>query len=292
MKISPVWYVVFAVLLWSTGGLFIKMTEVSGYEVNLGRCLFAAITILLLSRFKVVRANGFTILAALFYVGALSFFAVANKKTTAANAIFLQYTAPIYILILAPLVLREKFRFSDLITVAICLVGMAMFFVDSNPIANLSSESQFVGNILGLCSGVCLGIYILLLRHRQALKQNPASSVFYGNLMAIAVMIPFIVDSPSRWQLNDVLAVVFLGVFQIGLAYFLFTYGVANGVRSLDASIIGFIEPLLNPVWVYLFIGETPSRWAILGGAIIIAAIVFHTLKQSKTTSESNLQSA
>ena len=277
----PVTYVVLAVLLWSSGGLLIKMTSVSGFEVNLGRCFFAAITIALLTKFKALKADKFTLLASVFYVGALSFFAVANKMTTAANAIFLQYTAPIYILIFAPLVLKEKFRFSDLLTVIVCIFGMTLFFIDSAPNANLTSESQFIGNILGLCSGVSLGGYILLLRHPKAYKQNPASSVFYGNIFAIFVMLPFVVSKPSVWSGKDIFAVVMLGVFQIGLAYYLFTYGVSKGVRSLDASIIGFIEPLLNPVWVFLFIGETPSSWAILGGIIIISAVIFHTLKQN-----------
>ncbi len=283
-KFPPVFYVVIAVLLWSSGGLLIKMTDVSGYEVNLGRCFFAAITIALLTKFKALKADKFTILAAIFYVGALSFFAVANKMTTAANAIFLQYTAPIYILIFAPFILKEKFRFSDLLTVIVCIFGMTLFFLDSTTNANLSSESQFIGNILGLCSGVSLGGYILLLRHPKALNQNPASSVFYGNILAICVMLPFVIANPSTvWTGKDIFAVVILGVFQIGLAYFLFTYGVTHGVRSLDASIIGFIEPLLNPVWVFLFIGEKPSNWAILGGLIIITAVIFHTLKQNRT---------
>jgi drug/metabolite transporter (DMT)-like permease len=282
---SAIWYVVIGVLLWSIGGLFIKWTSVSGYEVNLGRCFFAAITIALLTKFQALKADRFTLLASIFYVGALSFFALANKLTTAANAIFLQYTAPIYILIFAPLVLKEKFRFSDLITVAVCLGGMLLFFVDSAPNAQLSPESQFIGNILALCSGVSLGGYILLLRHPQAKRQHPASSVFYGNIFACLVMLPFIIPNPSAWSGEDLLAVIILGVFQIGLAYFLFTYGVTHGVRSLDASIIGFLEPLLNPIWVFLLLGEQPSRWAILGGAVIISAIVFHTLKNSHSTS-------
>lgn len=279
---SAVWYVVIAVTLWSIGGLFIKWTSVSGYEVNFGRCAFAAVTIALLTKFKALKADKFTLLASLFYVGALSFFALANKQTTAANAIFLQYTAPIYILVFAPFLLKEKFRFPDLITIIVCLAGMILFFVDSAPNTTLSPESQFIGNILGLLSGVSLGGYILLLRHPKALNQNPASSVFYGNIFACLVMLPFFVSNPSPWTNNDILAVVILGVFQIGLAYFLFTYGVTHGVRSLDASIIGFIEPLLNPVWVFLAFGERPSNWAILGGAIIISAILLHTLRTTR----------
>ncbi|MEJ7701926.1 MAG: EamA family transporter [Pyrinomonadaceae bacterium] len=94
-------------------------------------------------------------------------------------------------------------------------------------------------------------------------------------------MLPLIFSNPpEQINSNDILAILFLGIFQIGIAYVLFTNGIANGVRSLDASIIGFIEPLLNPVWVFLFVGERPSVWAILGGAIILGAVVFHTLKR------------
>lgn len=279
--VSPTLFVVIAVILWSSGGLLIKITSVSGFEANLGRCFFAAITIALLTRFRALKADRFTLLASVFYVGALSFFAVANKYTTAANAIFLQYTAPVYILVFAPFVIKERFRVSDLLTVVVCLGGMSLFFIDSAPVTELSPQSQLIGNILGLGSGISLGGYILLLRHPKALNQNPASSVFYGNLFAIAAMIPFVVTAPSAWTGQDLLAVFLLGVFQIGIAYYLFTYGVTHGVRSLDASIIGFIEPILNPFWVFLFVGEHPSAWAIVGGVIIIAGVLFQTLIQN-----------
>ncbi|MFV0388865.1 MAG: DMT family transporter [Pyrinomonadaceae bacterium] len=279
--ISPIIYVVLAVILWSTGGVLFKLTTVSAFEANFGRCLFAAVTIALLTRFKALKADWFTLLTSIFYVGALSFFALANKYTTAANAIFLQYTAPIYILIFSPFVLKEKFRISDVFTVVICLLGMSLFFVDNKPIGELSADSQFFGNILGLLSGISFGGYILLLRHQKAYRKHPASSVFYGNIFAMFIMLPFFIGNPSPFTSLDVFAVVLLGVFQIGLAYYLFTYGVSNGVRSLDASIIGFIEPLLNPIWVFLIVGERPSNWAILGGAIIISTVALHTLKNS-----------
>lgn len=295
-KNTPLLLVLAAVVLWSTGGLFIKATTVSGYEVNAGRCLLAAATIGLLTFRQGLRINFFTVLASFLYAGTLSSFALATKMTTAANAIFLQYTAPIYILLLAPFVLKEKFKIADLITVVFCLAGMSLFFFDAAPNTELTAESQFRGNILALVSGVFFGLYFLLLRHPRSLAQNPAVSVFYGNLFAVLLMLPFIFvfGKPSVWTANDVLAVSFLGVFQIGLAYFLFTRGVARGVRSLDASIIGFIEPLFNPIWVFLFIGEKPTNWALVGGAVIIATVAAHTIfnasskrKQSSATAVS-----
>jgi drug/metabolite transporter (DMT)-like permease len=281
-SLPPTVYILAAVFLWSTGGLFIKMTTVSGFEVNAGRCLLAALTVGLLTYKKGLRLTGLTFLSALFYAGTLSCFAIATKMTTAANAIFLQYTAPIYILLLAPLILKEKFRFADLFTVVFCLAGMSLFFLDATPTVELSAESQFNGNLLALASGVFFGFYFTVLRHPTMLKQNPAVSVFYGNLLAVLIMLPFIIPNPSNWTTQDVLSVGFLGVFQIGLAYFLFTYGISKGVRSLDASIIGFIEPLLNPVWVFFLLGEKPSNWAIVGGIVIIVTIAAHTIVSTK----------
>jgi drug/metabolite transporter (DMT)-like permease len=281
-RFPPVLYVVLGVSLWSLGGVMFKLTSVSGYEANLGRCLFAVVTIFFLTRHLGLKLDRYVFVNSLFYVGALSFFALANKMTTAANAIFLQYTAPIYVLILSPFILKEKFKWTDLITVFACLAGMSLFFLDDAPVGALSPESQFQGNLLALASGVCFGLYMLMLRMPQSLKHNPATSVFYGNLMTILVMLPFVIAKPSVWHAQDFIAVAILGIFQIGLAYYFFTLGVARGVRSLDASIIGFIEPIFNPIWVFLVVGEQPQKWALIGGAVIIAAVVIHTLRGSK----------
>jgi DME family drug/metabolite transporter len=280
----PVLYVVFGVTLWSLGGVMFKLTSITGFEANLGRCAFAAVTIFFLTRHLGLKLDRWVLLNSLFYTGALSFFALANKKTTAANAIFLQYTAPIYVLVLAPFILKEKFKWTDLITVAVCLIGMSFFFFDQAPVGDLSPQSQFEGNILGLMSGVCFGVYMLLLRLPQMLRHNPAVSVFYGNLMAIIFMLPFVVNAPSAWTGKDLIAVAILGIFQIGLAYYFFTLGVARGVRSLDASIIGFIEPIFNPIWVFLVVGEQPAKWALIGGAVIVTAVVIHTLRHTKSS--------
>jgi drug/metabolite transporter (DMT)-like permease len=273
-----------AVLLWSTGGLFIKATTLDAFTVNLGRSLFAAITVAVFTYRKGLKLNGFTLLTSFLYAGTLTCFVYANKTTTAANAIFLQYTAPIYILILAPFILKEKFRASDLITVAVCLAGMSLFFLETPSAENRLATDIFTGNIAALVSGVFFGLYFILLRHPRSLEnRNPALSVFYGNIIIVLLMLPLVSNNPPvQISSNDILAILFLGILQIGIAYVLFTKGIAEGVRSLDASIIGFIEPLLNPIWVFLILGERPSQWAILGGAIIIAAIVFHTVKSNR----------
>jgi drug/metabolite transporter (DMT)-like permease len=278
----PVLLVLIAVLLWSTGGLFIKLTTLNAVHVNFGRAFFAAIIVgIFIAIRRQLNFDWFIIFVSIFYAATLTSFVYANKNTTAANAIFLQYTAPIYILIFAPLILKEKFRITDLITVIVCLAGMSLFFLEAPNARNVLATNIFAGNIAGLISGVCLGLYFVLLRHPNSLKFNPALSVFYGNIIIIIFMLPFILIEPQTPTTNDILAISYLGIFQIGIAYILFTYGLAKGVRSLDASIIGFVEPLLNPVWVFLFIKETPSKWAIIGGVIIIGAVIFHTFLQN-----------
>jgi drug/metabolite transporter, DME family len=281
--ISPVFYVLIAVVLWSTGGLFIKLTTVDAFTVNAGRSLFAAITVAVFTFRKGLKPDLFTLLTSLLYAGTLSCFVYANKTTTAANAIFLQYTAPIYILMFSPLILKEKFRFSDLITVVVCITGMSLFFLEEQSSVNSLAPNVFLGNIAALVSGVFFGLYFILLRHPKSLAKNPAISVFYGNLIIVLLMLPLLINNPPTMTLMDFGAIAYLGIFQIGIAYILFTNGIAGGVRSLNASIIGFVEPLLNPVWVFLFVGEKPAAWAILGGFIILSAVIFHTLKENRS---------
>ena len=279
-KFPPLFLILFAVLLWSTGGLFIKMTTLDAFAVNAGRSFLAAMTVAIFTYRKGLKLDKLTLLTSFFYAGTLTCFVYANKNTTAANAIFLQYTAPIYILILAPFVLKEKFRVADLITVVVCLFGMSFFFLEPQNNANKLAADVFTGNVAALLSGIFFGLYFVFLRHPRSRRKNPALSVFYGNLIIVLLMLPFLWNSPPQPNENDILAVLFLGIFQIGTAYILFTKGISEGVRPLDASIIGFVEPLLNPIWVFLFVGERPSIWAVLGGAIIVAAVAGHTLRQ------------
>ncbi|MEP6847829.1 MAG: DMT family transporter [Acidobacteriota bacterium] len=275
-KINPVWYVVVAVLLWSTGGLFIKITSLDAYQVTFFRSLLAGITVLILTAHKGLRINFFGVVASVIYATLLFLFVWATKHTTAANAIFLQYTAPIYILILAPFVIGEKFHGRDLITIIFCIGGMSLFFVGKLEI------TDYQGNLAALCSGVFLGLYIMLLRHPKALGMNSAITVIYGNFLLALLTLPSGIAALPTMTLTDTGAVAFLGIFQIGISYILFIKGVTGGTRPLDASIIGFIEPLLNPVWVFLFVGERPSEWALLGGAVIVVTVAIHTFVNSR----------
>jgi drug/metabolite transporter (DMT)-like permease len=276
-SVNPVFYVLLAVFIWSTGGLFIKLTALDAYQVTFFRSLLAALTVLFATRRNGLRINAFGLLGSAIYAILLFLFVWATKHGTAANAIFLQYTAPVYILLLAPWVIGEEFHLRDLVTVVFCIVGMSLFFIGR------LDTTAYTANIAALCSGIFLGLYIMLLRHPRALGMNSTITVIYGNLILAILTAPAGIAAIPSMTWTDLGAVSFLGIVQIGIAYILFIKGVTGGTRPLDASIIGFIEPLLNPVWVFIFVGEQPSAWALLGGTIIIVTVAAHTLNQYKS---------
>jgi drug/metabolite transporter (DMT)-like permease len=274
---SPLLLVLGAAVLWSTGGLFIKATHLSALELSFGRSLLAAITIAIFTRREGFGVNWISAITSILYAALIVLFVLATKLTTAANAIFLQYTAPVYVLVLEPLFYKEKFRARDFVTVAACVVGMSLFFV-----GKLRPE-DVTGNLLALASGFCFALFFLLLRHSKARNVNRASSAIYGNLIVVLICVPAFFGAVQRGIPGaDLARIGYLGVVQIGFAYLLFTLAMARGVRSLDAGIIGYVEPVLNPVWVFLFLGERPSPWAIAGGAIIIASVIIHMVVEAK----------
>src|SRR5947199_4845462 len=274
---SPLLLVRGVAILWSSGGLFIKATNLSAIELSFGRSLLAAITIAIFTRREGFGINRISAITSILYAALLILFVVATKLTTAANAIFLQYTAPVYVLILEPLFYKEKFRGRDFVTVAACLAGMSLFFIGKLRPQDVS------GNLFALASGVCFALFFLLLRHSKARQVNRAASAIYGNLIVVLICAPSFFTAARRGiSTEDFGRMVYLGIVQIGFAYLLFTLAMARGLRSLDAGIIGYIEPVLNPIWVFLFIGEHPSRWAIVGGTIIIVSVIAHMLIESR----------
>ena len=275
--VPPILFVLAAALLWSTGGLFIKATPgLTAYELSFGRSLLGALTVAYCTRREGFRVNSVTVVAAALYAALLLLFVMATKMTTAANAIFLQYTAPVYVLVFEPLVFREKYRRSDFLVVAACLAGVALFFV-----GRVRAE-EMQGNLLALLSGLLFAAFMLLIRLPRAGRVNRASSIIYGNLLLAAVCAPAFLRGAHKVTASDLGAILFLGVIQIGVAYTLFTRGIERGVRSLDAGLVAYVEPLSNPLWVYLFLGERPSGWAALGGSVIVTAVLAHTVASAR----------
>ena len=252
-----------AALLWSTGGLFIKLVTFDAIQISFFRSFFAAIVFIALFKKNIFYANGFTFINALMYSAILILFVIATKTTTAANAIFLQYTAPIYVLIFEPIINKTHYEKINIITILICFTGMILFFMGK------FSPGYVTGNILALLSGVAYAAFLLGMRKNK--KEYQFSSIFYGNIIVSLICVSSIFHLSNITTAN-LMMVTFLGIFQIGIAYAIFSYGLKR-VLAIEASLISMIEPTLNPVWVFIGYGEVPSIMAIIGGIIIIAAI-------------------
>ena len=255
-------------ILWSSGGLFIKLISLNAMQLSFFRCLIAAIVFALLFRKKLLVVNGFTFINAAFYAVVLATFVIATKTTTAANAIFLQSTAPIYVLIFEPIINKTKLERINVLTIAACFIGMIFFFLGE------ISPGYLTGNLVALISGIMFAAFFLGMRKNS--KEYQQSSIFYGNIFVTIICIPFILDLKPL-SFNDIWMVTFLGVFQIAFAYALFSYGLKR-ILAVEASIISMFEPVLNPVWVLIGYGEMPSFFASIGGGIIITAIFARTL--------------
>jgi len=263
--------VFFTAILWSSGGLLIKLISLNAMQLSFFRCLIAATVFALLFRKKLLVVNGFTFINAAFYAIVLITFVIATKTTTAANAIFLQSTAPIYILIFEPIINKTKLERINVLTIAVCFIGMIFFFLGE------ISPGHFTGNLVALVSGIMFAAFFLGMRKNG--NEYQQSSIFYGNIFVTILCIPFILDLKPL-SFDDIWMVTFLGVFQIALAYALFSYGLKR-ILAVEASIISMFEPVLNPIWVLIGYREMPSIYAAFGGGIIIIAIFARTLFDS-----------
>ena len=281
-----------AALLWSTGGLFIKEVTLDAWGVSFWRSSFAAITISIIYFFRRAQWSDrktewrewfspFVLASALCYALLLVLFVIATKLTTSANAIFLQYTAPIYVLFIEPMLSRAKMKRADLITVAISVAAMALFFIGK------FEPRGFWGNIAALVSGVAFAAYALILKHERATEQSRWQIVIVGHLIIASAMAVIALTGQTNVSVSsgDFMRLLYLGIIQIGIAYAFFTYGIAH-VRAIDATLIAMVEPVLNPVWVFLGVGERPANFAIAGGLIILSLSIIRTVRGSKESVE------
>lgn len=264
--------IVLAAILWSSGGLFVKLITLTPMQISFFRCSIAALTFAVIFRKKIFQYNLLTVVNSFFYAGVLIFYVIAMKTTTAANAIFLQSTAPIYVLIFEPLLNKTKYEKSNIVTIITCFLGMILFFMgDLTP-------GQFEGNIFGLMSGILFAAFFLGMKRND--KRYQQSSIFWGNILVAIICLPFIF-SIEQLSFSQLWMVSFLGVFQIAISYAFFSYGLKK-VMAVEASIISMIEPVLTPVWVLIGYGEVPASTAIIGGIIILTAISLRTLQMGR----------
>jgi drug/metabolite transporter (DMT)-like permease len=205
---------------------------------------------------------------------------MATKKTTAANAILLQYTAPIWVALLSWPILREPLRRADWLAILGCGFGIAWFFREK------LSPAGMTGNLLAIVSGIGFGVLPLLLRLAQRDHGSSGDALFsivLGNLIVVALCLPWMIMHPPP-RAMALLIVVALGMGQLGLSYVAYAAGVAR-VRAVEAVLLATIEPILNPIWVALGTGERPSRAAFVGGAAIVASVALQALLTRKPAS-------
>ena len=276
--------VVAGALLFSTGGVAIKLSTMTGWQISCLRSLIAGVVLLLVFRRLGTVWTWRSLVVAIPYAATFTLFALANKLTTAANAIFLQDTAPLYILVLGPLLLHERTRASDLGFMAALGAGLGLIFV-SGESPSASATDPSLGNILGVCSGVTWALTVLGLRwlavRSVSSPEKPIAAVIAGCFLASVVAAGFAFPLESV-TLGNWLIVLYLGVFQIALAYLLVTDGIRH-VPALEVSLLLLIEPVLSPVWAWLFLDEVPGPLALAGGAIVIAATVLYTHRRYRT---------
>jgi drug/metabolite transporter (DMT)-like permease len=257
-------FLIAAAAFWSFGGLWIKLISFDSLVIAGGRSAIAAVMIALLARGASWRKPTPAVwFGAIAYAGTVLLFVTATKLTTAANAILLQYTAPIHVALLSPWLLNERITRIDWLTVAAVMVGMSFFFLDQ-----LSADGM-AGNLLAIVSGVFFALTVIALRRDHA-PGAALQMVLFGNILTALIGLPFAVGAVP--QGNDLLYLALLGVVQLGLGYILFVRGVGK-VSAIEGALIPMLEPLLNPVWVMLFYGERPSLLSLLGGAFVIAAV-------------------
>lgn len=252
-----------AALLWSLGGVMIKWVDWHPMAIAGMRSAFALPAFLLYTgRRPVFTWSRWELSGALAYAGTIISLVVATKLTTAANAILLQYTAPIYVALLAPRLLKEPTQAKDWLFVALALGGMSLFFLDQ-----LTSAGWW-GNIAGLFSGLCFALLIMCLRAQK--DSSPFESVILGNFLAALICLPFMFGPPP--SLEAWLTLAALGSVQLALAYYCYSLGIRT-VSALSAVIITTIEPIMNPLWVVWGVGEVPGPWALVGGVLILSAV-------------------
>jgi drug/metabolite transporter, DME family len=276
-----------AAVLFSTGGAAIKATSLTGWQVASFRSGIAALALLVfLPRARRLPTVSMGVVG-IVYAATLILFVTATKLTTSANAIFLQDTSPLYVLLLSPLLLSERVYRADLLFMVALAAGLSAFFLGHDQPLETASD-PFVGNLLAVASGATWAATIIGLRwlgSQSGGTDATQPALVAGNVIAFAAALPFALPVAGI-PASDWVILLYLGIVQIGLAYVCFSIGMA-GVPAIEASLLLLLEPVLNPVWSWLVHGEVPNRWSLTGGAIILGATAARTLWDARTTRRS-----
>lgn len=258
-------------IFWSTGGVFIKLVNWNAFAISGTRSLLASFVLLAYIKKPKLKREFPMLAGAVCSAFTMTLYVLANKMTTAANTILLQYTSPIYVAILAWIILKERPTIDNWIALVVIAGGMTLFFTGKLAPGNM------LGNVFAILSGIMLSFFTIFMRMQKG--NSPFETFYFAHLITFIISIPFIFKPPlpdaSGW-----LGIFMLGIFQLGFASLLFSYGIKY-VSALKSMLILTLEPILNPLWVFLFTGEAPGIYAIIGGAIIITAVLFTTIYSS-----------
>ncbi|MBT5440261.1 MAG: DMT family transporter [Candidatus Marinimicrobia bacterium] len=261
MNISSAYLMlIIAALLWSLGGLFIKLVDLSPIIIAGIRSLGAAVVFIFYIKKPKWYWGKYFIGGILFYSSMVILYVVSIRLTTAANAIFLQFTAPLWVVIFGYFILKETVSKFDILAMLFIFLGMGLFFIDD------LTFYGFWGNIMALVSGICFALVTVLIRKE---KDYAFEIVLFGNLITALICFPFILEGFGGSSKLDLLIIFALGVFQLGIPYLLYTKALKY-VKAIDAILTGMIEPVLNPIWVFIFIGEVIGEWAFIGGLMVL----------------------
>jgi drug/metabolite transporter (DMT)-like permease len=259
-----------AALCWSLGGVLLKSVPWPPLAVAGGRGLVAAVFLFVVCGHSLrFTWSPLQLGTAVAYAGCTVLFAVANKLTTAANAILLQYTAPVWVALLGAWFLGERANRADWLTILVVFTGMAIFLYDGLQLHDLA------GILVAIASGVCFAAMIVLFRKQKGVSS--IESIILGNLLGFLVGLPAMASAGSLPGTRGLTALLLLGVVQLGVPYLFYVRAIRH-VTALEAVLIPVIEPILNPVWVLLIIGEKPSRLSLLGGLIVIVAVTWRAI--------------
>jgi drug/metabolite transporter (DMT)-like permease len=259
----------------------IKSCSLTAWQVASFRSGIAAAALVLTHRAGYSFATPRAMAVGLAYAATMVLFVSANKLTTAANTIFLQSTAPMYLLLLGPWLLGERIRRSDLGFVALIALGMTLFFIGIEP-PRVTAPDPRLGNLLAIGSGFTWALTVLGLRwlgRDGASGSSAVAAAVAGNVIACVACLPAALPVAGA-RIMDVGYVLYLGLFQIGLAYALMTRGIRH-VGALEASLLLMLEPVLNAVWAFWIHGEVPGAWSLAGCAILLATTVTFALRRS-----------
>lgn len=269
-----------AAALFSTGGTAIKASALTAWQIASFRSGVAALAVLILLPAARRGIDRRVMLVSISYAITMVLFVGSNKNTTAANAIFLQATAPLYVLVLSPWLLRERVHRGDVIAMGVLAMGLALVVFGTSP-AGQTAPRPMLGNVLALLAGLTWALTMVGLRWlstRADGEQATLSTVVVGNALACLVCLPAALPVMGATTM-DWTVIAYLGLIQIGLAYYLMTSGI-RGVPAFEASMILLIEPALSPLWAWLVHGERATALTMLGGSLILGATVVRSARR------------